>query len=253
VKRDVLVTSLFLKEERMEVERQRYEVLGHVGEDGKLQVTGERKVGGVEKFEFGIQSDTMSQVIGGGYMSHWTVDFLQTKLGNKDGACSRFYYDKRLAVDIGDPDSEITIRKRKLLFRHGFGYLCIPSDFPQDSKKLKRLYDAAIEEYYNYEETHPRPAVLQETTIIDEKGIVRRAFVKAIDIKVGGGVTSTEVSQQRELQQAKELTKKEMKYMKLRSKLHKKLRRAAQTGTPFRNPFVARGKRMFPVQYASAK
>lgn len=235
----------------MEVERQRYEVLGTVV-DGKLQVTGERKVGNVEKFEFGVQSDVMSQVIGGGYMSHWTVDFLQTKMGNKDGSCSRFYYDKRLAVDIGDPDSELAIRKRKLLYRHGFGYLCIPTDFPQDSKKLKRLYDSSIEEYYNYEETHPRPDILQETTIIDEKGTVRRAFVKAIDIKVGGGVTSNEVRQQRELAQAKELSGKELRFMKLRSKLHKRLRRAAQSGKPFRNPFVARGKRLFPVVYASA-
>jgi hypothetical protein len=233
----------------MEVERERYEILGQAAPDGKVTVTGERKVGGVEKFEFGMQSDPMSRVIGGGYLSHWGVDFLQKALGSR-GTCSRFYYDRKIAVDIGDPEDEISRRKRKLLFKHGFGYMCIPTDFPQDEKRLKRLYEAALDEYNQYEEIHPRPAVLQETTIIDEKGTVRRAFVKAIDIKVGGGLTTTVSEQQKELKHAGKLSKKELRLMKLQAKLHKRLRRAAQTGTPFRNPFIAKGKRLFPVQYA---
>jgi hypothetical protein len=236
----------------MEVERQRYEMLGHETEDGNIVVTGERKIGGVEKFEFGQQSDSMSRVIGGGYMSHWTVDFLQKVLGNK-GTCSRFYYDRKIVVDIGDPEDEVALKKRKLLFKHGFGYMCIPVDFPQDGKRLKSLYDAAIEEYYQYEKQHPRPEVLQETTIVDADGTVRRAFVKAIDIKVGGGLTSNDKQQAKELKHATKLSKREIRMMKLQAKLHKKLRRAAQSGTPFRNPFIAPGKRMFPIQYEEAR
>ena len=234
----------------MEVERDRYEILARETEGGKIVVTGERKVGGTEKFEFGMQSDTMSQVIGGGYMSHWNVDFLQKVLGSK-GICSRYYYDRKVVVDIGDPEDEVIRRKRKLLFKHGFGYMCIPTNFPQDAKRLKALYDAAIEEYYQYENVHPRPDVLQETTVIDEQGSVRRAFVKAIDIKVGGGLTSNVSKQEKELQHATKLSKKQVRIMKLQARLHKRLRRAAQSGVPFRNPFIAPGKRLFPVRYAS--
>jgi hypothetical protein len=235
----------------MEVERQRYEVLAQETADGKIVVTGERKIGGTEKFEFGQQSDPMSRVIGGGYVSHWTVDFLQKYFGNK-GVCSRFYFDRKVAVDIGDPEEDSVQKKRKLLFKHGFGYLCIPENFPQDENRLRKLYKAAIAEYYQYESAHPRPAVLQETTIIDSKGEVRRAFVHAIETKVGGGVTTNVAQQEREFKQAKKMSKSELEMRKLQAKLHKRLRRSAQSGIPFRNPFIAKGKRLFPVTYASA-
>lgn len=240
----------------MEVERQRYEITGEVDErTGKIVADSirDRPVGKVEKFEFGSPGDSMSQAIGGGYTSHWSPDFLQKdeKLGKNNTTCARFYFDKKLAVDIGDPESDVTRRKRKLLFRHGFGYLCIPVDFPQDVKPLKKLYQASIEEYYNYERTHPRPAVLQETVLIDSDGRVRRGMVTAIDTKVGGGITGSQEQQEKELlRKSHKLSKSELRQLKLQSKFHRRLRRAMQAGIPFRNPFVAKGKRLFPVQYS---
>lgn len=238
----------------MEAERQRYEVIGAVDErTGKIDPASlsERKVGGLEKFEFGSPGDAMSLAIGGGYTSHWSPDFLQKdkKVGT-NVACARFYFDKKLAVDIGDPEDEVTKRKRKLLFRHGFGYLCIPANFPQDTKQLKKLYQAALDEYFNYEEQHPRAPILQETVLVDSDGRVRKAMVTAIDTKVGGGVTGSEEEQARQLRKAHKVGKAELDQLKLQSKFHRRLRRAMQAGLPFRNPFVAKGKRQFPVEYA---
>lgn len=235
----------------MEVERQRYELVGQVDErTGKIDPSSvsERRIGGTEKFEFGVPGDSMSMAIGGGYMSHWCPDFLQKDLGNK-GVCARFYFDKKIAVDIGDPEDEDTKRKRKLLWRNGFGYLCIPTNFPQETKRLRALYDTAVEEYYNYEKRHPRAPIMQETVLVDGEGRVRRALVTAIDVKVGGGITGSEEQQKKELRKAHKLTHSELKQMKLQSKLHRRLRRAIQSGTPFRNPFIAKNKRLFPVQY----
>jgi len=234
----------------MEAERQRYEVRASFEADGKVKEITERRVGGPEKFEFGAPNDAMSAAIGGGYISHWNVDYLQNELG-KEGTCARFYYDRKIAVDIGDPEAEISKRKRKMLFHHGIGYLCIPKDFPQKVGRLKELFRAAVEEYYNWEKLHPRPAVLQETTIIDEKGQVRRALVTAIDVKVGGGLTGSVEQQQQEVQRGLKLSKDEVKRLRLQAKFHRRLRRAVQAGIPFRNPFITKTRRQFPVQYAS--
>jgi hypothetical protein len=233
----------------MEVERERYEApITGVDAKGHAIVGPEHKVGATEKFEFGVPGDAMSAVIGGSYTSNWNGDFLQRDLG-KEGTCARLYLDKRVAVDIGDPESAVATKKRKLLFRHGFGYLCIPQGFSQDKEKLKSLYTAALQEYFDYEKRHPRPTVLQEATIIDEKGAVRRATVTAIDVRVGGGIIGSVEKQAAELKKASKLSEKELKHIKLQTKLHRKLRRSLQSGTPFRNPFIAPGKRLFPVEY----
>ncbi len=232
----------------MEAERQLYGQQLHVTESGKVVVGPDQKIGSLEKFEFGVPGDAMSLVIGGGYISHWNPDFLQRDMG-KEGTCARYYYERRVIVDIADPESLPSRRKRKLLFRHGFAYLCIPPNFPQDENRLRRLYRAALDEYYQYEALHPRPAVLQETTIVDANGSVRRAMVTAIDLKVGGGMIGSVEQQIQELRKGAKLSKKQIRMVKLRTKLHRKLRRVAQDGIPFRNPFIAKGKRQFPVQY----
>lgn len=241
----------------MEVVRERFaeDVVGKtVDKQGRAHaiIGGEHKVGPTEKFEFGVPGDAASLVVGGGYTSNWNPDFLQRDLG-KEGTCARLYFDKRIAVDIGDPDDDISKRKRKQLFKHGFGYMCIPSGFDQDAKKLKRLYDTAIQEYYDYEERHPRPATFQETVIVDEKGAVRKALLTAIDVRVGGGITgNTEQGQMRELRRASKLSDKEARRMKMIHRLRKKLRRSIESNTPFRNPFIAKNKRLFPVEYRVA-
>lgn len=233
----------------MEAERQKFEAVGKFEKGKLIGISGDRAVGPVERFEFGAPNDEITAVIGGGYTSHWNPDFLQRDLG-RDGTCSRFYYDCRMVLDIGDPESKIARVKRKLLFRHGFGYLCVPPGFPQEGPQLRKLYKAALAEYQEYERRHPRPIVLQETTIIDSKGHVRSALVSAIDTKVGGGVIGSVEQQQAELKHATKLSKKEVKFIKLRSKLHRKLRRSLQSGIPFRNPFIAPNKRKYPVQYS---
>jgi hypothetical protein len=235
----------------MEVERQKYETVVS-GEKGKERVVAERKVGGVEKFEFGGPADAMTAAIGGGFTTNFYPDFLRQKMGDQ-GVCARFYFDRRVAVDIGDPKSEIVERKRKYLFRNGFGYLCIPVGFPQDVKALKALYKACLEEYKDYEARHPRPAVVQETLMVDSKGQVRKAMLTAIDIKVGGGVVG-QAEQARELTELKNTTKlshREVKELKNSAKLRVKIRECLQSGAPFRNPFVAPGVRKYNVQYAA--
>ncbi len=237
----------------MEVERQRFaqEVVG-VNEKGQAILGQEHRVGGTEKFEFGVPGDAVSRVVGGGYTNNWNPDFLQSKLG-KDGTCARFYFDKKIVLDIADPEAEVSKTKRKLLFKHGFGYLCIPSGFSKDEGRLKRLYDVALEEYYDYEKRHPRPAAVQEAIVIDHRGMARKALMTAIDIRVGGGITGNVEQQAAELKSAAKLSIKEIKQAKLHTKLHKKLRRSVQSGTPFRNPFVSKDKRLYNVQYGNSE
>lgn len=233
----------------MEAERQKFVEQGQVDKKGNINVVGSATpVGPVQKFEFGSPDDNITAVVGGGYTSFWNPDFLQHKFG-KEGTCARFYYDRKMVVDVGDPEQKINRRKRKLLHRHGFGYMCIPTGFPQEKSKLKKLYQASLEEYFNYEKQHPRPVVLQETTIVDSQGNVRRALVTAIDVKVGGGLEGSAEQQQAEMKHSFKLSKKEIKRLKLQSKLHRKLRRNAQAGIPFRNPFITHTKRQYPVQY----
>jgi len=234
----------------MEVERQRYaeDVVG-VDAKNKAIYGGEHRVGATEKFEFGVPGDAVSMVVGGGYTANFHPDFLQRELG-KDGICARFYFDKRIVLDIADPEDAISKKKRKLLFRHGFGYLCIPTGFTKDAKRLKVLYEAALEEYYDYEKRHPRPAAVQEAIVIDHKGLARKALMSAIDIRVGGGIVGNVEQQQAELKEATKMSSKEEKEVKLKTVLHKKLRRSVQSGKPFRNPFISKsGKRRFPVRY----
>lgn len=230
----------------MEVERERF--TASVSPDGKIGP--EHKVGGTERFEFGVAKDEMTSVIGGGYTSNWNSDFLQRVLG-KEGTCARFYFDKKVVVDIGDPESLIALKKRKMLFRHGFGYLCIPSGFTTDESKLRRLYQSSLDEYFAYEKVHPRPKVFQEAVDIDNNGQARRVMMTAIDIRVGGGLIGSEIQQKAEMKQAVKMSKKELKVIQIRSKVHRKLRRSLQSGTPFRNPFVGKNRRQYPVQYAS--
>jgi hypothetical protein len=231
----------------MQVERQRYVTVGGAeGEPGRDQ-----KVGPLEKFDWGEASDALSKVIGGAYITSWNVDFLQRDLG-PEGTCARFYIDRKVVVDVGDPESKTALRKRKLLFRHGFGYVCFPTGYTTSVEKLTPLYQAALNEYKQYEKVHPRPAVLQETVILDERtGQARRALVTAMDVIVGGGIKGNVEQQQRELAAVKSLTKQELRHLKLTSRMHRKLRRAIQDGVPFRNPFIGNGKRLYPIAYQS--
>lgn len=233
----------------MQVERQRYDVTVHHTEGGTVELS-ERPVGQIEKFQFGVPGDAMSRVVGGGFISTWNPDFLQRDLG-RNGTCARFYFDKKMVIDIGDPETDINRRKRKLLFRHGFGYLCIPPNFSQDDAMLTSLYRTALDEYRQYEKAHPRPAVMQEAVIIDKDGVARRALMTAIDIRVGGGLTGNAETQKAELEKSAQLSKAEVKTQKNQTKFHRMLRRSVQSGTPFRNPFLPSGKRRFPIQYES--
>lgn len=235
----------------MEVERERYAVTGSKVV-GKTIIPGtEHKIGPTEKFEFGVPGDAMSFVVKGGYVSNWNADFLQRELG-RDGTCARYYFDSRVAVDIGDPEDSVSKIKRKLLFKHGFGYFCIPARFENDEKKLQALYDTALAEYFEYEKKHPRPKVFQETITTDEKGVPRRVMMSAIDIRVGGGLIGSVVQQKAEMREASKLTKSELREIKIRSKLRRKLRISIESGVPFRNPFVAKDRRLYPVQYNNA-
>lgn len=233
----------------MEAERQKFEYVETRDSKGTVQEGPARPVGPVQKFEFGVPDDVITELVGGGYFSSWNADFLQKDLGVQ-GTVARYYYDRRMAIDIGDPESKVSRRKRKLLFRHHFGYLCIPNGFPQERKSLKKLYEAALDEYRQYESIHPRPSVLHEVTLTDKDGTIRQALVTAIQVKVGGGFTASVEQQQRELKSAQKLSKKEIKAIKLQAKLHRKLRKSAQDGTPFRNPFITHTRRKYNIQYA---
>jgi hypothetical protein len=234
----------------MEVERERYAQSLTVDSRGHAVLGPDQKVGQTEKFEFGVPGDAVSLVVGGGFTNNFHPDFLQREMG-KDGMCARFYFDRKIVLDIADPESETSKKKRKLLFKHGFGYLCIPSGFSKDEKKLRVLYEAALQEYYDYEKRHPRPAAVQEAIVIDNKGAARRALMTAIDIRVGGGIIGNVEQQAAELRESSKLSKSEAKQVKLRTKLFKRLRRSVQSGTPFRNPFVGKGERLYNVEYHS--
>jgi hypothetical protein len=235
----------------MEMTRQKFEEHVHQDAKGGITVVGERAVGPVETFEFG-GGDDITRVVRSGYFSNWNPDFLKKELG-EEGKCARFYFDKKVAVDIGDPESKTIRRKRKLLFRNGFGYLCIPVNFTHDEERMNALYRAAISEYYAYEKMHPRPVVTQEALITDAQGIMHKANLTAIDIKVGVGIVGSAVQQKQELQAALKtrLSKKEVRIMKRQRMLQLALRRCAENGQPFRNPFIGpNGKRLFRVHYA---
>lgn len=226
----------------MEVVRERY-VQDVDIVDGKPVYGGEHKVGPTEHFEFGAASDAMTQAIGGAYTQNWNPDFLRDM--GKDGTVARLYIDKRVAVDVGDPESDNSKKKRVAFHKNGFGYLCIPTGFSQNYEKLRSLYQASLLEYQAYEARHPRPIILQETTLVDEKGQVRRALLTAVDVRVGGGFVGSVERQTRELKEAKKLSSVEVKMMKKRSKLYRQVRQAFQDGEPFRNPFIAPGKRKY--------
>jgi hypothetical protein len=213
-------------------------------------IEGSERTEPVKTFEWKAATDAMSAAIGGGFISNWRVDFLQKVLG-KDGICSRYYFDRKIAVDIGDPRDKISIKKRKLLFAHGQGYLCIPVNFPTDAEKLHSLYQAAVAEYYAYEEEHPRSVEYIDTTFTDDKGNIRRALMTPIDTRVGGGFTSSTTKQKREFEMAKKLGKKEVKALTRQMKARKAIRRALEANVPFRNPFVGPNKRKYAVNYAS--
>jgi len=154
-----------------------------------------------------------------------------------------------VAVDVADPKSEIVKQKRKLLFKNGLGYLCVPVGFTTNREKLTELYKAALDEYNQYEKLHPRPAQIQEAIITDSSGKVRKALLTAMDIGVGGHRIGNVETQQRELMEAKNISPKELKSLKSSVKLRRKVRECLQAGVPFRNPFVAPGKRKYSVQY----
>jgi hypothetical protein len=231
----------------MEAERTLYARTATMGQKGHIIEGPEQQVE-KEKFEFGVPADALSRVILGGYFSNWNGDALQRELG-KEGTCSRFYYDTKVCVDIGDPESELARKKRKILFKSGLGYLCIPPNFPQKEDAIRKIYEASLRDYEAYELRHPRPAVLQETLMMDEKGNMRRAIVTAIDIKPGGKIVGSREQQQKELKHGVKLTEREIKFEKLRAKLNRRIVRAIQNKTPFRNPFIAKNQRQFPVVY----
>lgn len=235
----------------MEAERTKFEVHVHMGADGKIQETGERQVGKKETFEFGAPDDEISFVVGGGYIVQHNPDFLQKELGPA-GACARYYFDKKIFVDIGDPKANLEKRKRKLLFQNGFGYLCIPKSFPKEVESLRELYKSCLQEYEAYEALHPRPVETQEVSYADSEGRMRKASIPAIDIKVGGGSTRTDFSDQaKAFKQAKTLGKYETKLAKQRVRTLKAIRRARENNQPFRNPFIGPGKRLYAVNYGS--
>jgi hypothetical protein len=233
----------------MEVEQTIYGRTDTMGDKGNI-IQGQEQVILKKKFEWGgPSSDPMSRVISGGYTQNWNGDFLQKDLG-KDGTVARFYYDSKVCIDIGDPDADIARRKRKLCFKNGLGYLCIPPNFPKDEDRIKTLYEASLEDYEAYEGRHPRPAVLQETILIGKDGVPRKTLVTAIDIKPGGKIVGNVDQQAAQLRKAVKLTKSEIIFEKLRAKLHRRLRRSLQHGRPFRNPFVTKHQRQFPVLYS---
>lgn len=229
---------------------------GTVQKDGSIVASGvARPVGPPKVTEWGASDDTITAAVGGGYTAKWRPDFLQKVLPGSKGICHRFYFDKRVAVDIRNPLGSTAETKKKLLYENGFGYLCIPEDYPQDLDKLRKLYLHAVKDYQAYEKSHPRPIVLQDALMIDEKGTPRKVKVTAIDTKVGGGVTGGSIDagikqQEAELQAAEAMSKTEVKALRARAETLQALRRAKRSGQPFRNPFVGpKGQRLHNVVY----
>lgn len=235
----------------MEATRQKYETKVHQGEDGKITEMGESK-GKVETFEFGSPDDTISAVIGGGYIPQFSPDFLQTELGRKDGLCGRYYFDKKTGVDIGDPSSKTSKSKRELMFKNGFGYLCIPENFSQEIDPLRNLYKSMLAEYEAYEKLHPIDRPTQQVTFIDSGGKIRTAQMRAIDVKVGGGMLGSPSEQEQDFQNATTLSKSEEASAIETARVMKAIRKASEKNQPFRNPFIGKhGKRKFNIEYAS--
>jgi hypothetical protein len=68
----------------------------------------------------------LTQLIGSSvYLAFWNPDFLYEALGKK-GTCARYYPDKRTAVDVGNPQSRIALRKQELLSQLNYRYICLP-------------------------------------------------------------------------------------------------------------------------------
>lgn len=237
----------------MEVTQETFEQTLHFDERGHAQVVGERRVG-KKKFEFGAV-DLITGIVGGGYTQNWQPDFFQQLLG-RDHPIARIYFDRRIAVDIADPDSKIAKIKRGLLHENGFGYFCIPPDFERSEEALAPLYQKCLDDYYAYEKIHPRPPVIQEVNVIGADGIPKLAKVRAMDIKVGGGMTITDPQgQTRDVENAQPLSMMEMRQRQLAAEFHEAIRKSVVEGKPFRNPYITPiskgGRRKFPIKYTS--
>jgi len=239
----------------MEMTVEKFE--SHAVSDGKggLTITSEQRVGPIQRFEFGGPDDDISAAVGGSYISQWSPDFIQKAIGRGHNF-ARFYFDRKVAVDVADPEDSASKRKRKLLHENGFAYLCIPPEFPQEVEKVKNLYTRAINEYYAYEALHPRPVVYQEVEIPGEGNQPpRKLKIRAIDVKVGGGLTISPAEAQEEAERnAKELTKVEQEVLHERARIMKAIRKCAERGQPFRNPFIKKGGiRLYNVDYGTTR
>lgn len=216
----------------------------------------ERKVGKTQVVEFGGFDDHISAAVGGTYTCQWNPDFLQLSRLGKNCPFARFYYDKKFAVDIDDPKSRTADKKRRLLFENGFGYLCIPPDFPQDYEQVKSLYLAALAQYQAYEKLHPRPDMYQEMTLPPEGNLPARVVrVRAIDTKVGGGLNIDPGAQVAEINKAVStpLTGTELELAKENARIAKAALECARKGQPFRNPFIKKGGvRLYKINYGSS-
>lgn len=214
----------------------------------------ERKVGKTETVEFGGFDDHISAAVGGSYTCQWNPDFIQLSSLGRNHPFARFYFDKKVAVDIDDPESHVARKKRKHLFRNGFGYLCIPPNSPQDYDSVKKLYNAALAEYFAYEKLNPRPETFQEMILPPDGNIpARKVRVRAIDYKVGGGLTiSPETQSTLADVEAKPLTESEIALAKENARISKAVRECARKGQPFRNPFIKKGGiRLYKINYGS--
>lgn len=68
----------------------------------------------------------LTQLVGAkNYLAFWNPDFLSEEMG-KDGTVARLYHDKKLAVDVGNPNSKVNLQKKQLLEQYGFQYICFP-------------------------------------------------------------------------------------------------------------------------------
>jgi len=232
----------------MEAVRERFETRVVTDEKGTTTEVSDRRVGKPETFEFGAPDDVVTQVVKGGYIKNWKPDFFSSL--HEYGVVARFYYDTRIAVDIGNPDSKLARKKRRLLHKNGFAYFCISPGYPEDAGQLLKLLQAAIQEYREYEKVNPRPIVYQEGIIIGEDGNPRTAKVRAIDIDVGGKVIgSTELQAQDLLRTSQPLSKADAGMLRRNAALYEHVRKCLTAGHPFRNPFVARKRRQFDVDY----
>jgi hypothetical protein len=234
----------------MEVVEETFERQLHYDAEGRASVVNERKVGS-RKFEFGMTDDLITNIVGGGYTQNWQPDFFQQELG-RDHPIARLYFDRRIAVDILDPNSKVAKVKRRLLHENGFGYFCIPVNFEHSMDALASLYEECKADYNAYEAKHPRPPVVQEVQVTGVDGMPKLARVRALDIRVGGGmVISDPQGQQKDVEQAQPLSMLEMRQRQLVAEFHEAIRKAVATGEPFRNPYVTKTRRKFPITYQS--